>query len=140
MNIYIEGIYCSCNNEADRNCYRCETYLCDNCDKGTVTDQCSLCASCKNEQIEFNNTQNIEYWEGIKADLKLVKNNYQFYKNDPGIQKFAAMADLINWDVSNVCADNTRIPMNNQSYRFIKRELIEALEIGHIQRKILSDE
>lgn len=139
MNI-IQGLYCECNNEADRNCERCQAYLCDNCDKGTVTDQCSLCASCKNEQIEFYSTQNIEYWEGIKADLQLVKDSCQFYKQDAGIQKFASLAYLINWDVSNICADNTKVKMTNERYRFIKRELIEALEIGHIQRKILNDE
>lgn len=135
----IEGLYCECHNEADRNCDRCQAYLCDNCDKGTHTDQCSLCSSCKNEQIEFYAAENVRYWEGVNDDLLLIKNNYQYHPDNMIIKKFAALAELVNWNVGNVCADNTKDPMTNERYRYIKRQLIEGLEIGHLQRIITSD-
>jgi len=40
-----------CGQDADRNCARCEKLICDDCDKGTFSDEESLCSECKDLKL-----------------------------------------------------------------------------------------
>lgn len=42
-----------CGQGSDRTCARCEKDLCDDCDKGTVSDEESLCSDCKDSKLSI---------------------------------------------------------------------------------------
>lgn len=57
LNVYDSRRECECGNRHERLCDKCkETLLCDDCDKGTHHDECSVCQTCKNNQEE-------SYWD-----------------------------------------------------------------------------
>lgn len=45
---------CSCGNRHDRECEYCRNPLCDDCDRGTIRDECSVCSDCKDSRIWFD--------------------------------------------------------------------------------------
>ena len=128
------GEVCLCGTDSDRECSQCETLLCDNCDKGELIDECSLCPSCKGSVEEGRQYNRGQYYEQLEKDFLYVKSNYKkalSNKNITSIQKifikkFTALADSINWDTTNICSEING--MSNQRYRQVKKLLLDEID------------
>jgi len=68
---------CLCGASSDRECSKCETTLCDNCDKGELIDECSLCPHCKGSVEEGRTYNRNEYYEQLENNFLFVKLNYK---------------------------------------------------------------
>jgi hypothetical protein len=134
------GEVCLCGASSDRECSKCETILCDNCDKGELIDECSLCPTCKGSIEEGRAYNRNEYYEQLENDFLFVKSNYKKALSNKNInhiqtmtiKKFTALADSINWDTANVCSEING--MSNQRYRQVKNLLLD--EVDSVRRVV----
>ena len=128
------GEVCLCGANSDRECSQCETLLRDNCDKGELIDECSLCQSCKGSVEEGRAYNRNEYYESLERDFLFIKSNYKKALSNKNInpiqiitiKKFSALADSIKWDTTNFCSEING--MSNQIYRQVRKLLLEEID------------
>ncbi len=128
------GEVCLCGAESDRFCSKCETNLCDNCDKGELIDECSLCTSCKSSVEECREYNRNELYEQLERDFSVVKSKYKKALSNKNItpidkmaiKKFSSMAESIKWNVTNVCSEING--MSNKRYRQVKNLLLDEID------------
>ena len=65
-------------------------------------------------------------YEQMHKDFLFIKNNHKKIKDDLLVNKFVSLAELINWDTSNVCSEIAG--MSNNRYRQIKKQLEENID------------
>jgi hypothetical protein len=128
------GEVCLCGTNSDRECSKCEITLCDNCDKGEIIDECSLCPNCKGFVEEGRVYNRNEYYEQLESNFLFVKSNYKKALSNKNInpiqimaiKKFEALAYSINWNITNACSEIKG--MSNQRYGQIKNLLLDEID------------